>query len=72
MACWYKTVKDKSYDFSIFCPATPRSALATAWSDIAEEIRRQRKRMVKPKIVEQGGVSLKSLITKNSPTEAAT
>ena len=28
--------------------------------------------MVKAKIVEQGGVSLKSLITKNSPTEVAT
>ena len=71
-ACWYKTGEDRSYDFPIFCPATPRGALAASWKEIAEEIKQQSKGLVKPKIAEQGGVSLKSLITKNSPTEAAT
>ena len=69
MACWYKTGKDRSYDFPIFCPATPRSALAAAWSEIAEKIKQQSKGMVKPKILEQLGVSL---ITKNSQTEEGT
>ena len=72
-AYWYKTGENRSNDFPIFCPPTPRGALAASWKEIAEEIKQQSKGMVKPKIVEQGEYPCsKSLITNNSPTLAAT
>ena len=56
-ACWYETGENRSYDFPVFCPATPRGALAASWKEIAEEIKQKSKGLVKPKIVEQGGAS---------------
>ena len=59
------------YDmFPIFCPATPKGALASSWRKIATEIAEQSKGQVKPRIVEQGGVPIRAIICKKSPAEA--
>ena len=55
--------------FPIFCPATPKGALASSWRKIATEIVEQSKGQVKPRIVEQGGVPIRAIICKKSPAE---
>ena len=71
---WYRTGKrgDDTYDIPIFCPAIPNGELVKAWRRIAEEIKKESKGLVRPKIVERGGISLKSKIVKNSPKNTTT
>ena len=66
---WYRRGKraEDTYNFPIFCPATPRGKLAKSWRRVAEEIKKESKGRVRPKIIEQGGISLKSKIIKHSP-----
>ena len=47
----------------------PKSTLASSWKQIAEEIKEQSNGLVSLKIVEQGGVPLKNLVTRTSPME---
>ena len=67
---WYtKKEENPRNAFPIFCPPTPKSTLASSWKQIAEEIKEQSNGLVSPKIVEQGGVPLKNLVTRTSPME---
>ena len=56
-------------DFPIFCPYTENSELLRRWRKVAEDIRIQSKERIKPKIIEQGGTSLKSILCNPSPKE---
>ena len=67
---WYTKKEENPLNASpIFCPPTPKSTLASSWKQIAEEIKEQSNGLVSPKIVEQGGVPLKNLVTRTSPME---
>ena len=67
---WYTKKEENPLNASpIFCPPTPKSTLASSWKQIAEEIKEQSNGLVSPKIVEQGGVPFKNLVTRTSPME---
>ena len=68
---WYtKKTKENPFNaFRIFCPPTPNITLVSSWKRIAKEVSEQSNGLVTPKIVEQGGVPLKILLTRNSPME---
>ena len=53
--------------FPVFCPATPKGALALLWRKIATEIAEQSNDQVKHRIVEQGGVPIRAILCKKSP-----
>ena len=56
-------------DFPIFCPFTPGSILLEKWKRVAEDVRKSSKNKVKPKIIELGGTTLRSLLCKSAPKE---
>ena len=68
-AHWFKKDKITKYDFPIFCPCTPNSELLHRWRKVADDVRQESKEMVRPKIVEQSGTSLRSVLCKTSPKE---
>ena len=68
-AHWYRNDKNDKHDFPIFCPCTPKSELLHKWRKVADEVRRQSNDSIRPKIIEQGGTALKSIICKSSPKE---
>ena len=68
-AHWFKKDKNDTYDFPIFCPCTANSELLHRWRKVADEVRRQSKEKIRPKIIEQGGTSLRSVLCKPSPRE---
>ena len=69
VAHWFRNDKNNEYDFPIFCPYTQNSELLSRWRKIADEIKQQSKEMIHPKIIEQSGTSLKSVLCKSSPRE---
>ena len=67
---WYMKKEENPLNvFPIFCPPIPKSTLASSWKQMAEEIKEQSNGLVSLKIVEQGGVPLKNLVTRTSPME---
>ena len=72
-AHWFRSdEKSKTCEFPIFCPYTRNSELLQRWRNITENITTQSKWMIKPKIIEQGGTSLKSILCNSSPRELDT
>lgn len=68
-AHWFRKGGETDYDFPIFCPCTPDSKLLNRWRKVAEEAKKSSKGRVKAKIVEQGGIPLKSLLCTSAPKE---
>jgi hypothetical protein len=67
---WYNSnSSDKKYTFPIFCPITPNSKLAEKWRQIAQDTDRNSRGLIKAKIIETGGRSLRSILCKSSPQE---
>ena len=68
---WYKK-RDKGdahNTFPIFCPATPKGALAKMWRNIAAEIESRATAESNPGLWNKGGIPIKSILCKNSPAE---
>ena len=68
-AHWFRNDENTKYDFPIFCPCTPNSELLHRWRKVADNIKQQTNDMIRPKIIEQGGTSLKSILCKSAPKE---
>ena len=70
VAHWYRDGQSDRYDFPIFCPCTPNGELLNRWRNIADDIKKQSEDRIRPKIIEQCGTSLKSILCKPSPRES--
>ena len=68
-AYWFRNDQNNTHDFPIFCPCTPNSELLHKWRKVAEDITKQSKDTIRPKIIEQGGTALKSILCKPSSRE---
>ena len=68
-AQWYRDGQSDRYDFPIFCPCTPNGELLNRWRNIADDIKRQSKDRIRPKIIEQYGTSLKSILPLQAITQ---